>query len=252
MTHRPTPLPPELRALLDVERDRPDLASREIDDAWARFSTNLAAGSGGDDGGSEPTGSSGSSPAGAGQVGAAGTGQVGSAPAGGPGGWARAITTLGLGVVLGAVAATTLSASPSRLGPSAVSPKVIVLTAPPSSDAPTAASAATPPPLPSSAPGTSTPPSSGPAVASGSVGEALSAERALIDRARAALARGNTPAARQALAAHRTRFPTGQLNEERAALEIRVLRAEGAEGEAEAAQRRFEERYPGSILTPAD
>ncbi|MBI4822285.1 MAG: hypothetical protein HY791_38855 [Deltaproteobacteria bacterium] len=85
--------------------------------------------------------------------------------------------------------------------------------------------------------------------------EALAAERRLIEQARAALLRGRPSDAGRALAQHTLLHPRGRLLEERRALEVQVLLAEGKRSQAQAAAKSFLETYPKSLLrglvTPA-
>ncbi|MCA9607617.1 MAG: hypothetical protein KC619_18545 [Myxococcales bacterium] len=78
----------------------------------------------------------------------------------------------------------------------------------------------------------------------------LDAEMALLSRAQTALQRGLGQSALDALAEHRRRFPRGQLTEEREALVVQALARAGRDDEAAEAARRFEARYPSSLLRP--
>jgi hypothetical protein len=80
---------------------------------------------------------------------------------------------------------------------------------------------------------------------------ALGAERELLDRARKALARGDTPDAERALDLHARRHPTGLLLEEREALAIKVLVDVGRTEEARRRAVKFRERYPRSLFGPS-
>ncbi|MBS2020034.1 MAG: hypothetical protein JST00_44645 [Deltaproteobacteria bacterium] len=94
-------------------------------------------------------------------------------------------------------------------------------------------------------------PSARVAAASASSGNALEAERALLDVARTALGRGDGPNALDACDAHAKKFPRGALGEEREAIAVQALvlaqRSEDAKQRAE----RFRKAYPRSILLPA-
>ncbi len=79
----------------------------------------------------------------------------------------------------------------------------------------------------------------------------LSAERMLLDGARAALGRGDPAAAVVAAKAHEQRFPRGALAEEREALYIQALAQSGKLPEARARAARFKQTYPDSMLLPA-
>ncbi|HJL18168.1 MAG TPA: hypothetical protein RMH99_21065, partial [Sandaracinaceae bacterium LLY-WYZ-13_1] len=74
------------------------------------------------------------------------------------------------------------------------------------------------------------------------------AERALLRQARTALGRGRPGDALSALRAHRARYPTSSLAEERMALEVRALEAAGRPDEAARLRARFVERFPASIF----
>jgi hypothetical protein len=76
----------------------------------------------------------------------------------------------------------------------------------------------------------------------------LAAERRLLDRARAALARRDGVGALVPLRAHGERHPRGQLGEERAAMTVVALALAGRRAEARAEAGRFRQRYPGSVF----
>ena len=80
---------------------------------------------------------------------------------------------------------------------------------------------------------------------------ALGAERGLLDRARKALARGDTAEAERALDLHARRHPAGLLSEEREALAIKVLVDVGHTEEARRRAVKFRERYPRSLFGPS-
>jgi hypothetical protein len=79
----------------------------------------------------------------------------------------------------------------------------------------------------------------------------LAAERELLDRARKALARGDTPDAERALDLHSRRHPNGLLVEEREALAVKVLVDLGRGDEARRRAVKFRERYPRSLFGPS-
>ena len=83
------------------------------------------------------------------------------------------------------------------------------------------------------------------------VSGSLAAERALIDRARAALARARPNDALAALGQHRQRFAVGQLAEEREALTVMAQAAIGEHDRARETASRFRRDYPQSLLLPA-
>jgi len=76
----------------------------------------------------------------------------------------------------------------------------------------------------------------------------LASERALIERARSALARGKPDDALEAIARHRRDFAAGQLVEERCALEILALAVGHNLDEARRRAAEFRRTYPGSML----
>lgn len=76
----------------------------------------------------------------------------------------------------------------------------------------------------------------------------LAAERALIERARSALARGEPDDAMEAIARHEREFSGGQLVEERRALEVLVLVARRETERALARATEFRQAYPASML----
>lgn len=79
--------------------------------------------------------------------------------------------------------------------------------------------------------------------------EAYAAELAMLQRARAAVARGNHSAALEAIAEHQRRFPTGRLREEREALRVKALAGLGRRDEARRAAERFKTEFPRSVLS---
>lgn len=78
----------------------------------------------------------------------------------------------------------------------------------------------------------------------------LSAERALLEVARAAMAKGDLPATFTALEKHERDFGTGRLVEEREALFIHALHAAGREAEAASRTERFNKQFPDSLVAP--
>ena len=78
----------------------------------------------------------------------------------------------------------------------------------------------------------------------------LDAEQRLLDAARTALARGEPAGGIPALQRHATRFPKGQLTEEREALWIRILVAVERDGDATARIASFRRRFPDSLFAP--
>jgi hypothetical protein len=78
----------------------------------------------------------------------------------------------------------------------------------------------------------------------------LAAEQALLDPARAAIARGDGRGALARLALHERRFANGALAQEREAMTIRALVLAGDRDSARRRADTFRSRYPGSLLWP--
>lgn len=78
----------------------------------------------------------------------------------------------------------------------------------------------------------------------------LAHERALVERARTALIRGEPTRALDALREHQRRHPRGQLAEERDALRIEALRAAGRATEARGEAEQFRRAHPESLHAP--
>jgi outer membrane protein assembly factor BamD (BamD/ComL family) len=76
----------------------------------------------------------------------------------------------------------------------------------------------------------------------------LAAERALVDRARAALGRGQSKDALDALDAHAARYPRGRLSEEREALAVDALARAGRTDAARGCAAEFRSAYPNSVF----
>lgn len=75
----------------------------------------------------------------------------------------------------------------------------------------------------------------------------LARERALLEIARTAVARGDAPAALVGVERHARRFPRGALAEEREVLWIQALLVAGRRDEAGARAERFRRQFPGSL-----
>jgi hypothetical protein len=76
----------------------------------------------------------------------------------------------------------------------------------------------------------------------------LSAERRLLDEARAGIVEGDPARAVQQLERHRALFPDGMLVEERDAMLVEALARSGHYAEARALAGTFRTRYPGSLF----
>ncbi|GMU60376.1 MAG: hypothetical protein AMXMBFR34_21390 [Myxococcaceae bacterium] len=79
----------------------------------------------------------------------------------------------------------------------------------------------------------------------------LSAERALLEVARTALAKGDVPGTLEAVERHAREFPRGRLAEEREVLFIQALAQAGRRDEALARAQRFRAHFPDSLMLPA-
>jgi hypothetical protein len=79
----------------------------------------------------------------------------------------------------------------------------------------------------------------------------LAAERALLEIARAALAKNDNAAALKSVEEHERTFPDGRLVEERELLFVQALAKLGRKDEAHARARAFRTRFPESLLLPA-
>ena len=79
----------------------------------------------------------------------------------------------------------------------------------------------------------------------------LARERALIDVARTAIARGHTQSAFAAIERHQRAYPEGRLAEEREGLRVIALVKAGRISNAQEKLRQFRRLYPQSLLLPA-
>jgi hypothetical protein len=77
----------------------------------------------------------------------------------------------------------------------------------------------------------------------------LSAERVLLDEARAALAQGEPDRALEKLERHRRTFPAPLLGEERDAMVVQALAKAGRADEAKTRAESFRRRYPDSLFS---
>lgn len=154
------------------------------------------------------------------------------------------VVAFGGGVVVGRETAPSREATPAS-------------TTPVSTLAATTSNAPAPPAIESSTP--STPVSDLPSAATASArpiassssnapASDLAKEQALIDTARAALARGRGADALAAVEAHASRYPRGALAEEREALAVQALVVDGKPDAARARAAQFHRRYPSSIF----
>ena len=159
---------------------------------------------------------------------------------------AVAVLSVVVGAVGGVGAQRVLSAPP----PAPTSVAVSVAPPQPSTPPPTPSDEAPSPPLPV----VSSPRPRGVATASTSAPRAsngdLEREQALIDVARAGLARSHPDVALDAIARHEAAYPHGQLSEERDGLRIVALLRSGHRDEARVRAGTFRTSYPKSALWP--
>lgn len=245
----------ELESLLSAERARPEPAAAVKSAVAAKVAATLGAtalGGGVAVGVATAAAASASAKAGASVTAAAGAGIA----------LKVALGVLLGGVIGGAIVAVTL---PPRVivqtrevgvevpgtGPSAA---IAAATAPSTTIvvSPGAPSASVAPGAPSARP--PSPPTSTSSPGSGSITGGhdvdLARERALVDRARSALARGDAAGAIGAAEEHRKAFPRGQLAEEREVVAIQGLAAAGRSEEAANRAGAFRKAYPSSLLLP--
>ena len=162
------------------------------------------------------------------------------------------------GVVAGALARGAVQTPRAVTPPPSVSTTLVVPVPSVSTSAPLVLPSASVVPSPSAMVSVSATPSK-PAVPQApsadsdpqSLDKSLTAERALVERARVALSRHQGSMALDALAEHEASFPRGRLVEEREALRIRALVDAGRVGEAEAKARAFRARWPNSVFLSA-
>jgi hypothetical protein len=224
------PLRPDVSALLEPERHAPDVARALQEEAWKRVSAALAG---------EPP-----------KEAERRTRQAAAGRAfgrfGGP------LLGLAIGVALGAWLHGRLSKPVVEVRKIEV-PVLVAPSAAPLQQAPVApaASSVQSTEAPSATAGSRPSPSSLSTGGTASRPDALAQERTLLDRARSALASGNTPAARAALAEHERAFARGMLTEEREFLAIQCAVREGRQGEARERATRFRSRFPSSALLSA-
>lgn len=172
-----------------------------------------------------------------------------------------ALASLAVGIGIGAAARPLFDAPPQSPTPVVDAPPVVARPpepAPPEPAAPTARPDDLPAAPPVRAPGTPSARLAAPGASSAPAttrpqGDQsdLGAERALIDTARSALARGDAPSALASLEAHEKRHPNGQLGEERDALFVQALALAGRKQDAVERAARFRLAYPASVFLPS-
>lgn len=129
-------------------------------------------------------------------------------------------------------------------------PGLVIALAPSASSAPQARSVATTTPVVKAAPSAQLAQSAQSAQSASPVlgSESYPQELALLQPARAGIARGDFAAALSAVSEHSRRFPSGLLGEERDALRVRALFGLHRVDEARRAAAAFRGRYPRSVL----
>lgn len=204
------PWTPGLEGVLQAEREAPDVDPAVAEQVWSQLQSSIAGLPGPEAGDSSPGGA------------AEAAGAQGVA-------WLPVTLALAVGAVGGAALHAQLRAPVIERVVVTVPGPVRVVTTTVTIERIVTASVAAPRPAPR---------------------EAGSRERALLERARSALARRDAAEALEALALAKKVAPQGRLAEERDALEIRALYAAGRAAEARAAIEPFRRRYPESIFRP--
>lgn len=243
--HEPLePLDAELAAMLAREGSRLDAPSGDVEARlWGKLSGAIGGDGGGGDGGSDGSDPSAGGGAGAGAGAGAAGGLLSKA--------APYLATLIAGGAIGAIVHAQVQP-----------PRVVYVDRPVASAAVTTNGSPVASVVPSSsvatvsidalpsviAPGTASAPKIS---ASGESDEAFVAERRLLDAARTALASGDAQTTLARVEEHVRSYPKGRFQEEREALRVRALADAGRRDEAKAAAKRFEARWPGSVLLPA-
>jgi hypothetical protein len=224
-------LRPDLRALVEAERERPDAPSTAKEAARSKLAALLGPSAGLGD---VPKGT----PATAGPI------ATGVSPWMAPAG--KLAVAFVLGGVVGGSTVALLRPKPFYPSVSTSSPAVL----PQAATANATVSANATPTVTVNATATVTATTTAPVPSPRARDTDLSAERALIDRSHAALARANAQAALEAVAQHEKSFPHGQLAEEREALAVQALVMAGRTQEAANRAGRFRKAYPQSVFLP--
>lgn len=233
------PVSPHLRFLVEAERTRPDAPPNAKALAEAKLAALLGPDAGLDGGDAGNTGTIGNqgSPVNSVSAGASGIGAaklVGALLLGG---------VVGGGVVAGVLRPTERVVHVDRVSPSGTpSPSPVV-----SSPAIAVVDVSS---LPTVSASVRTSRSAPAASSARSHDGDLSAERAILERARSALARGDAAGALVAVDQHERGFPNGQLAEEREVVAVQALVAAGRTQEAAERGARFRKAFPNSVLLP--
>jgi hypothetical protein len=230
------PLDDDILALVQGAKELPDLDPARKAEIFAATSAKIGSGGGG---GGDGGGGSGGAATGAG---AGALGKIGVAIA-------LFVAGVGVGVVIDramlvdggnaaiAPAVVVVAPAPSAAATNAAEPSLAAVSATSLPDAPRAAATA------------SVARSGGSAEAPSSRG--LAAERALLDVARSALARGEAGEAIAATERHAREYPDGSLVEEREAIAVKALVALGRMGEARRRAHALEQRFPNGLTVRA-
>ncbi len=229
------PLPPDVAEALTVERTRPAVDAATRARLQARLHASLLAG---------PSGGGAGAPA------AAERAPGGTAALRGP--WkalrgvhpgVTAAVGFAVGLTTGVAAHAWLSTNtPPTYGVPSAAPALPAIHEPPSAPAPARPSSPSNDEAAPAARGEAHAPPSVPSASS------LVAERALLDIAHGALAKGDALSALDALGRHARQYPHGVYREEREALTIQSLRALGRTAEATRRAAAFETHYPNSLF----
>jgi hypothetical protein len=243
------PLPAEIASLFEAERRAPPtLAAREAR-LLARVEAAVGIGGGAADAGGASTAEAASSSSGATSAGGP-AGALGGAPMLG-----KVLLGLGamvgVGIVGGAIHLTRSGGERAQDGPhpspGAAAPKIEAAPVSPPPQAPTVLPSAMKTSLPLRSSSRRSPLPSPPAPSPAD----LSAESALLERARTALARADARAALDGVSRHLQQFPNGLLSEEREAVWIQALVLEGDRESAARRARQFDRRFPHSVQRDA-
>jgi hypothetical protein len=228
----------DLRALLDSERDRPGPSAADRDALRAGLGALLDGGPGG-------------SGSGGGSGGGGGGGGGATATAAGASTLGKVVAVFVAGAIAGGAAVyaaaprTVVQTMTTAVAPVVTSAPVV---APSASEMATAELSL--PPLPSaSASSRIVLTKSAPSTTNRD--DDLASERALLERARVALGRGDASGALEALDRHAARHPSGRLSEEREVLAVQALVSAGRKDEAHARDARFHREHPSSAFGSA-
>lgn len=221
------PIDPEAQRLLDAEAARPELDEAHRARLWAGIAGRLGPDGGGS--GEPPGGGSGGTPPSG--LGAAAPWIAGAFLAGG---------------ITGAALHAWWAGSPE---PEIVRIEVPVPVEPPHSAEPEPIVVVEAPrPIDAGAPEAQ--PQPAPAEEEDDELAALRAERALVEAARSALARGDDTAALMFVDRHARRFARGTMSEERDAIRVQALARSGDRAAAQVRRAAFERAYPQSLFLP--